>query len=109
MRLMLQLIARLLAVVLLCLGAATLWATVDAYRSVDRATAASASRVSQALQALYWRELLLRGNRAREHLVPAGDWRTLETSKLISPGVCIRFEPAIGVERPLCGQSAGIG
>ena len=48
MRLMLQLIARLLAVVLLCLGAVTIWAMFDAYRSVDRATAASAERVSQA-------------------------------------------------------------
>jgi signal transduction histidine kinase len=109
MRLVLQLIARLLVIVALCLGAATLWATVDAYRGVDRATAASAERVSAFLQSLYWRELLLRSNRAREHLIPAPDWRTLETSKLIAPGVCIRFEPAIGVERPLCGQSAGIG
>ena len=40
MRLVLQLVARLLVVVALCLGAATIWATVDAYRSVDRATAA---------------------------------------------------------------------
>src|SRR5262249_6406174 len=53
MRLMLQLIARLLVVVGLCLSAAILWATIDAYRSVDRATAASAQRVSQALQAIY--------------------------------------------------------
>ena len=68
MRLVLQLVARLLVVVALCLGAATVWATIDAYRSVDRATAASAERVSQALEALYWRELLLRSNRTREHL-----------------------------------------
>ena len=68
MRLVLQLVARLLVVVVLCLGAATVWATIDAYRSVDRATAASAERVSQALEALYWRELLLRSNRTREHL-----------------------------------------
>ena len=39
MRLVLQLVARLLVVVALCLGAATVWATIDAYRSVDRATA----------------------------------------------------------------------
>ena len=79
---------------LLCLGAATVWATIDAYRSVDRATAASAERVSQALEALYWRELLLRGSRTREHLLPVPEWRTIETMKLISPGVCVRFEPA---------------
>ena len=70
MRLVLQLVARLLVVVAFCLGAATVWATIDAYRSVDRATAASAERVSQALEALYWRELLLRSSRTREHLVP---------------------------------------
>ncbi|MGA7806110.1 histidine kinase [Bradyrhizobium sp.] len=109
MRLVLQLIARLLAVVVLCLGAATIWATVDAYHSVDRATAASAERVSRAMEALYWRELLLRSNREREHLVPAPEWRTIETMKLISPGVCVRFEPETEVEKPLCGQDAGIG
>ncbi|MDE5440746.1 histidine kinase [Bradyrhizobium sp. CSA207] len=109
MRLVLQLIARLLVIVALCLAAATVWATFDAYRSVDRATAASAQRVAQALQALYWRELLLRSSREREHLLPAPDWRTLETMKLISPGVCVEFQPAAAFEKPLCGQSQGIG
>ena len=109
MHLVLQLVVRLLVVVVLCLGAATFWATIDAYRSVDRATAASAERVSQALEALYWRELLLRGNRTREHLVPVSDWRTIETMKLISPGICVRFEPVGPFEKPLCGQSKGIG
>ena len=70
MRLVLQLVGRLLVVVILCLGAATVWATIDAHRSVDRATAASAERVSVALEALYWRELLLRSNRMREQLLP---------------------------------------
>ena len=109
MRLVLQLVARLLVVVALCLGAATIWATIDAYRSVDRATEASAERVSQALEALYWRELLLRSNRTREHLMPVSDWRTIETMKLISPGICVQFEPAGAFEKPLCGQSKGIG
>ncbi|WP_375161813.1 sensor histidine kinase [Bradyrhizobium sp. RDT46] len=109
MRLVLQLVARLLLIVALCLGAATIWATFDAYRSVDRATAASAQRVAQALQGLYWRELLLRSSRAREHILPVPDWRTLETMKLISPGVCVEFQPAIAFEKPLCGQSEGLG
>lgn len=109
MRLVLQLVARLLVIVVLCLGAATVWATLDAYRSVDRATAASAQRVAQALQALYWHELLLRSSRMREHLVPVPEWRTLETMKLISPGVCVEFQPATAFEKPLCGQSQGIG
>src|SRR3569623_474984 len=109
MRLVLQLVARLLLIVTLCLAAATVWATIDAYRSVDRATAASAQRVAQTLQARYWRELLLHSSRTREHLVPVPDWRTLETMKLISPGVCVEFQPAEALERPLCGQSQGIG
>ncbi|MGX9430372.1 MULTISPECIES: sensor histidine kinase [Bradyrhizobium] len=109
MRLVLQLVARLLVIVMLCLGGATVWATIDAYHSVDRATAASAERVSQALEALYWRELLLRGNRTREHLLPVPEWRTTQTMSLISPGVCVQFEPKGEFENPLCGQSKGIG
>lgn len=109
MRLVLQLVARLLVIVALCLGAAAIWATIDAYRSVDRATATSAQRVAKALEALYWRELLLRSNRMREHLVPVPDWRTLETMKLIAPGVCVQFVPAAAFEKPLCGQNQGIG
>ncbi|WGD55705.1 histidine kinase [Bradyrhizobium sp. CB1650] len=109
MRLVLQLVARLLLIVALCLGAATVWATFDAYRSVDRATAASAQRLAKALEALYWRELLLRSSRMREHLLPVPDWRTLETMKLISPGVCVEFQPAAAFEKPLCGQNQGIG
>jgi signal transduction histidine kinase len=109
MRLVLQLVARLLVVVVLCLGAATAWATIDAWRDVDRAAAASAQRVSQALEALYWRELLLHGNRMREQLLPVPEWRTIETVKLISPGICIQLEPRAAYEKPLCGQSQGIG
>jgi signal transduction histidine kinase len=109
MRLVLQLIARLVLIVALCLAAATLWATIDAYRSVDRATSASAERVSRALEALYWRELLLRSSKAREHLVPVPDWRTIETMMLISPGICVQFEPQAAFEKPLCGQSKGLG
>src|SRR5690349_10375179 len=102
MRLVLQLVARLFIVVILCLGAATIWATIDAYRSVDRATAASAERVSVALEALYWRELLLRSSRMREQLVPTAEWRTIQTMSLISPGICVRIEPSGAFERPLC-------
>ncbi|UPJ52238.1 histidine kinase [Bradyrhizobium sp. 200] len=109
MRLVLQLVGRLFVVVILCLGAATVWATIDAHRSVDRATAASAERVSVALEALYWRELLLRGNRMREQLLPVPQWRTIETMGLISPGICVQIEPAGAFEKPLCGQSKGIG
>jgi signal transduction histidine kinase len=109
MRLVLQLVTRLLVVVVLCLGAATVWATIEAYRSVDRATEASAERVSQALQGLYWHELLLRSSRTREQLLPVPEWRTIDTMKLISPGICVRFEPATAFEKPLCGQDKGLG
>ena len=64
---------------------------------------------AQALQALYWHEFLLRSSRTREHLLPVPDWRTLETMKLISPGVCLEFQPATAFEKPLCGQSEGLG
>ena len=32
---------------------------------------------------------MLHSNRTREHLLPAPEWRTIETMKLISPGICI--------------------
>ncbi len=108
MRLVFLLVGRLLVVVVLCLGAAAVWATVDAWRSVDRAAVASAQRVSQALEALYWRELLLHGSRMREQLLPVPEWRTAETAKFISPGICIQIEPRAAYEKPLCGQSPGI-
>jgi len=41
--------------------------------------------------------------------MPVSDWRTIETMKLISPGICVRFEPVGAFENPLCGQSKGIG
>jgi signal transduction histidine kinase len=109
MRLVLQLIGRLVLIVAVCLAAATMWVTFDAYRSIDRATSASVKRVSQALEALYWRELLLRSSRTREHLLPVPDWRTTETMKLISPGICVTFQPQAPFEKPLCGQSKGLG
>ena len=109
MRLVLQLIARLVLIALLCLAAATAWATLEAYRSVDRATATSAERVAQALEGLYWHELLLRSSRTREQLLPVPEWRAIETMKLISPGICIQVRPQAAFETPLCGQSKGLG
>jgi signal transduction histidine kinase len=109
MRIVLQLVTRLLLVVVFCLVAATVWATIDAYHSVDRATAASAQRVSQALQTLYWQEVLLRSNITHQHILPVPEWRTVETMKSISPGICIDFEPRKDFDKPLCGQSKGIG
>ena len=109
MRLVFELVTRLLVVVMLCFGAAIVWVTIDAYRSVDRETAASVERVSQALQVLYWRDLLLHSNRTSEHLVPVPEWRTVEIMSLISPGICVELEPRMEFEKPLCGQSKGVG
>ena len=61
------------------------------------------------LEALYWHELLLRSNRMAEHLLPVPEWRNIETMKLISPGICIQFEPSSDFEKPLCGQNIGTG
>jgi signal transduction histidine kinase len=41
--------------------------------------------------------------------LPVPDWRSLETVKLISPGVCVEFQPSTAFEKPLCGQSEGLG
>src|SRR6185436_4218791 len=41
--------------------------------------------------------------------LPLPAWRKLDTMGLISPGICVRFEPAGAFEKPLCGQSKGVG
>jgi signal transduction histidine kinase len=51
----------------------------------------------------------LRSSRRHEYLLPVPDWRTPETMKLISPGVCVEFQPTTAFEKALCGQSQGIG
>lgn len=58
MHLLVHLAGRLLAVVLLCLATAIGWVMIDAHRSIETATAATAERVSQRLQSLYWQKLL---------------------------------------------------
>ncbi len=58
MNLLLHLIGRLIAVVLLCLAGAVAWIMVDAHRSIEAETAATAERVSQRLEALYWQKLV---------------------------------------------------
>ncbi len=60
MRLLIHLVLRLVAVVLLCLACTIGWILVDAHRTIEADTAASADRVATTLQNLYWRELLWR-------------------------------------------------
>jgi two-component system, NarL family, sensor histidine kinase UhpB len=79
------------------------------HRSIDRETSASADRVAAQLEILYWRELLWRGGLRNEGLLPAPEWQTLDTLKLVSAGVCVAFAPGTGEPTRLCGQVEGVG
>ena len=109
MRLVIGLVCRLIVVSIVCLACAVVWAMVDAHRTIERETSASAERVGRQLEALYWRELLWRGGATKERLLPTPEWRTLETLALISPGVCVDFSLGHEDVRRLCGQVAGVG
>ncbi len=109
MWLALRLIVRLTGVVALCLAFALAWAMVDTHRSIDRETSASADRVAAQLETLYWRELLWRGGLRNERLLPAPEWQTLATLKLVSAGVCVAFAPGTDEPTRLCGQVEGVG
>jgi signal transduction histidine kinase len=108
MNLFAHLVLRLAGVVLLCLACAIGWVLIDAHRSIEKETVASADRVAHSLEALYWRELLWRGGLNRAHIVPMPDWQTLATMKVISPGVCITFAPANEAPKRLCSQLEAI-
>jgi two-component system, NarL family, sensor histidine kinase UhpB len=110
MPLLLHLIGRLVVAVLLCLTAAVAWVMVDARWSIDAETAATADRVSQRLEGLYWQKLLWHGGWGRDMLVPLPDWETLATISIVSPGVCVTFAPPPG-DRPrrLCSQIEALG
>jgi signal transduction histidine kinase len=109
MKLLLHLIARLVAVALVCLYGAIGWVMVDAHRAIERETAASADRVAQQLQALYWQKLLWRGGMQRDSLLPLPEWQTLSTLTIISPGACVSFAPPGGTPRRLCSQVEALG
>ncbi len=74
MRLLIHLILRLIGVVLLCLACTIGWVLVDAHRSIESDTAASADRVAATLQNLYWRDLLWRDGTYRDALLPVPDY-----------------------------------
>ena len=109
MNLLLHLIARLVAVVLLCLVGAIGWVMVDAHRSIDRETAATADRMGPRLEALYWQKLVWRGGMRNETLLPMPDWETVPTLTIISPGVCVSFAPPGEKPRRLCSQVEALG
>ena len=108
MNLFAHLALRLAAVVLLCLVCAVGWVLIDAHRSIEKETTASADRVQRSLEALYWRELLWRGGLNRDHIVPMPDWQTMATMKIISPGICITFAPGNEDPKRLCSQLEAI-
>jgi two-component system, NarL family, sensor histidine kinase UhpB len=108
-RLLLQLVKRLVGVTLLCLAGAVAWSMFDAHRSIQADAAASADRVEHQLQRLYWQKLLWRGGMNRETLLPPPEWRSLVTLNLVSPGVCVIFAPPKEEARRLCSQIEAIG
>lgn len=109
MSLLMHLLVRLVAVVLLCLAGAFGWVMVDAHRSIERETAASADRMGRQLEGLYWQKLLWRGGMQKDTLLPVPDWETLSTLTIISPGVCVSFAPPGEVPRRLCSQVETLG
>ena len=77
MHLLLHLIGRLIAVVAVCLTTAVAWVMIDARRVIDADAAATAERVGQRLESLYWQKLLWRDGMSREMLLPIPDWQML--------------------------------
>lgn len=109
MNLLLHLIGRLIAVVLLCLAGAVAWIMVDARRSIEAETTATADRVSQHLEALYWQKLVWQNGMSKETLLPMPDWENLTTASIVSPGVCVTFAPPDKDPRQLCSQIEAVG
>jgi signal transduction histidine kinase len=107
--LLLHIIGRLIAVVLLCLAGAVAWIMVDAHRSIEAETAATADRVSQRLEGLYWQKLLWQDGMSKETLLPMPDWETLATASVVSPGICVTFAPPREEPRRLCSQIEALG
>lgn len=89
MSLLIGLILRVIAVVVLCVSAATAWMIVEVHRSVHEEAVASADRVVREAQELAWRELTWRGSAGRYAKYAFPDWRNAHTLRFISPGNCV--------------------
>lgn len=109
MSLLMHLLVRLVVVVLLCLVGAFSWVVVDAHRSIERETVASADRMGRQLESLYWQKLLWRGGMHKDTLLPMPEWKTLSTLTVLSPGICISFAPPGDEVRRLCSQVETVG
>lgn len=109
MRLITRLIAQLIVIVAATLGATATLVMIDAHRSIEAETAATAHRVATELENLFWREILWRGSMRRDDVLPVPNWESLSTLKLVSPGVCITFAPVGEEPRRLCSRLEGVG
>ena len=109
MRLLTLLVIRLMSVVLLCLTAAIACLIFDAHRTIEADVAATATRVNQHFQGLYWQHLLWRDGMKRGTLLPLPEWRSLSTQSIISPGVCVSFAPPDTDRSTLCSQVEVLG
>lgn len=109
MSLFLHVILRLAGAVAVCLACATGWVLADSHRAIEAETAATADRVTADLEALYWRELLWRGGLSRDALLPAPEWETLRTGRLVGPGVCVTFAAEDMEPRSVCGRVEDAG
>lgn len=109
MRLLPLLILRLMGVVVLCLALAIGWLIVHSHRRIATDSAATAARMSQHLQAVYWQQLIWRDGIYKDGLLPLPEWETLATQSLIAPGVCVTFSPPGYEKRSLCSQVEALG
>ncbi|WP_457797851.1 sensor histidine kinase [Methylocystis sp. S23] len=109
MRLIIRLIAQLVVIVVATLAATSGFVMIDAHKTVEAETAATADRVAFELENLFWREILWRGSMRRDKVLPVPNWESLSTLKLVSPGVCIAFAPAGEEPRALCSRLEGVG
>ncbi|CCE06804.1 Integral membrane sensor signal transduction histidine kinase precursor [Bradyrhizobium sp. STM 3843] len=109
MHLLLHLIGRLVAVVAVCLSIAVAWVMIDAHHAIDADAAATAERVGQRLESLYWQKLLWRDGMSREMLLPISDWQTLTIASVVSPGNCVTFDSPGEAPRQLCSQIEALG
>ena len=106
MRLLARLLLGIAAIVVVCLAVTTGVILRDTHARIEAATASSADRAAQALGALYWQELVWRDGLNRVELLPLPEWRTLETARIISPGICVAFAPKrLAPLPPLCGAA----
>ena len=109
MNLLMQLVLRLCGVVALCLAAAVGWIAIDTHRSIDASVAATAVRVSQHLEGLFWQRLVWRGGMRKSSILPSPDWQSLATQTIISPGICVRLTPPNQESSTLCSQVEAVG